>query len=197
MFRALIRFLLWFLGGSLAFASGLFFLVALVAFIATGHGFEDDEVLGTFIAGVGFAVPAIALMVALRKTRRPPTAQRNQVLGFIRSREQFSIADVAGVTGLPQPEADALVQRLIAEERLALEFRAESRSYHPRSGFEQGKVLPMVRGDVPERPAPLPITCRECGAPVSTEPGANVSHFCAVCGASLTHPLGSGRPRFN
>ena len=145
-------------------------------FLAVLMVIEDDpdhpraEYGGAMLTAI-FLVPGTVLLVqhyAGQKSR----ALHEQLTGYLRSHDSFTVGEMATKIGRTEMETEALISTLMEREELALVFHRPSRSYYHRDRIRS------AHGYVRQ--------CPSCGASMPEELVFDGDHVsCVYCGVDL------------
>ncbi len=152
-------------------------LGAVWAFLAILFVFDKDQedgkaILGGAFMAVAFALPGGILMWRLRRSEREQTFRR-QCVGFLRTRDRFTVQELATWIGRTPLEADALIRELVEELKdLELLYHRATGEYVHRSRIgAQERVVDRCSACGAKFHSELvlehePIACQYCASPL-------------------------------
>jgi predicted RNA-binding Zn-ribbon protein involved in translation (DUF1610 family) len=161
-----VHTLLKVLGWVLLVPGGILLLMSPVPF------FQDDNgsaTAGLIMIGGFFAAPG-GLLLRAGITRQRETALQDQMVGFVRAHESFSLEELATHLGKSPAEAQTLLHRDIAKYQLPLIMHRATRRY--------------MRLDRLQRAAQVAERCQSCGGSIDRQilfDGERLS--CPYCGS--------------
>ncbi|HVE87421.1 MAG TPA: hypothetical protein VND93_31405 [Myxococcales bacterium] len=137
--------------------------------------FHDHKAaLGSAVLAGVFAVPG-----ALLRSIAVTAERRLKAEALIRSRERFTIEDVARVLRSTPEQAHAFIAQQIAAHQLELAYQKDVPGYARRSSPPGARPPPPPLGPAPVSAPQAWAPCSTCGSTaVPTEAG-----FCPTCGA--------------
>ena len=155
----------------------IFLALAAMSLMCTPLAFADGkgDVAVTFVVFSGvLAIPGITLMMAGRKLQRRDHTQQMMV-AFVRTRDAFTVEELAVHLGCAPGEAQILLNQDIARYRLPLVVHQASRRY--------------LRLDRLQNPAQIASHCQSCGAAIGQQiVFAGEQLRCSHCGSEVqTH----------
>jgi hypothetical protein len=159
------------LGWILSVLGAVSLLLSLLVVIE-GEPQKRGAIFGFMMFAIMLGLPGAIILWLCRQREKAAEFER-QLLGYIKSYNAFTVAELAQKIGKTELETEGLVATLIAQEQLNLGFHRQTRQYLHRSRLTTAHTCLQA--------------CPSCGAAIGTEiifEGEEV--YCQYCDQLLS-----------